>query len=453
MRLTMANPDTHASADNVHAIETYARGAGSIRKGSFILLAGVIGFVAWASLAPLDEGVPTEGQVSVEGNHKVVQHFTGGIVSSLLVHEGQEVKAGDVLFKLDEQASKARYEEVRQRYAGLRAQEDRLRAEQLHQAVIDFHPDLLELQQDPLIGQQMRNQVQLLAARTSALAADIAGKQESIAGYQAMMEGYQGMLASNESQLVLLQQQLQGLQALTAEGYAPRNQQSDLEQRIAALHGDKANHQANIIRSQRAIMELQQQITQRRQLERKEIDAEMAQVKLQVDADAQKLVALRDELGRTEIRAPASGQVVGLQVHTVGAVIQPGQKLMDIVPSGEPLIIDAQVPPHLIDKIHAGQAADIRFSTFSNSPQLLVEGQLKSVSSDLLSKPAATLEGSQSYYLARVALTEKGMQTLHGRQLQPGMPVQVVIKTGERTLWDYWMHPLSKRLAAAMKEE
>lgn len=449
MRLTM----TQSVPDNVHAIEAYAQHTSHTRKGALILLAGVIGFVVWAAYAPLDEGVPTEGQVSVESNHRVVQHFSGGIVSSLLVHEGQQVKAGDLLFKLDEQASKARYEEVRQRYAGLRAQEDRLRAEQLHRAVIEFHPDLLKLQDDPLIQQQMRNQSQLLAARTSALAADIAGKKESIAGYQAMIQGYQGMLASHESQLVLLEEQLQGLRALTAEGYAPRNQQNDLEQRVAALHGERANTQANIIRTQRAILELQQQINQRNQLERKEVDAEMAQVKLQVEADAQKLLALRDELGRTEIRSPASGQVVGLQVHTLGAVIQPGQKLMDIVPSGESLIIDAQIPPHLIDKIHAGQAADVRFSTFSNSPQLLAEGRLKSVSSDLLTKPAATLEGSQSYYLARIVLTEKGMQALQGRQLQPGMPVQVVVKTGERTLWDYWMHPLSKRLAASMKEE
>lgn len=453
MRLTMNSPVSQLDTGNMHAIEAYAQNASHTRKGALILLAGVIGFIVWATYAPLDEGVPTEGQVSVESNHKVVQHFSGGIVSALLVHEGKEVKAGDLLFKLDDLASKARYEEVRQRYAGLRAQEDRLRAEQLQHVAIDFHPDLLSQQEDPLIQHHMRNQTQLLAARTSALAADIAAKKESIAGYQAMIQGYRGMLSSYESQLTLLEEQLQGVRALAAEGYAPRNQQNDLEQRVAALHGERANTQANIIRAQRAILELQQQINQRNQLEKKEIDAEMAMVKPQVEADAQKVLALRDELGRTEIRSPASGQVVGLQVHTVGAVIQPGQKLMDIVPSGESLIIDAQIPPHLIDKIHVGQAADIRFSTFANSPQLLAEGEVKSLSKDLLSKPAATLEGSQSYYLARVTLTEKGMQTLRGRELQPGMPVQVVIKTGERTLWDYWMHPLSKRLAASMKEE
>ncbi len=440
-------------ADNVHAIESYAHSVSQTRKGAAILLLGLAGFVLWAVFAPLDEGVPTEGVISVETNHKVVQHLTGGMVSALQVHEGQEVHAGDVLFKLDAQASKARYEEVWQRYAGLRAQEDRLRAEQSHRAAIDFHPDLTSQQQDPFVQQHMRNQSQLLAARTAALAADIAAKRESIAGYQALIEGYRGVLSSHESQLTLLEDQLQGVRALTAEGYAPRNQQNDLEQRVAALYGERANTQANMTRAQRAILELQQQINQRNQTEQKEIDADMAQVKLQVEADAQKVLALRQELGRTEIRSPASGQVVGLQVHTVGAVVQPGQKLMDIVPSGEALIVDAQIPPHLIDKIHVGQAADIRFSTFANSPQLLAEGQLKSVSKDLLSKPAATVEGSQSYYLARVMLTDKGMHALQGRQLQPGMPVQVVIKTGERTLWNYLMHPLSKRLAASMKEE
>lgn len=459
MRLTMNQPAVKKSVDNqpistnLHAIENYAQGFNHTRRGAGILLVGVFCFVVWAALAPLDEGVPTEGVVSVESNHRVVQHLTGGIVSDLRVREGQEVNVGDVLFKLDEQNSKARYEEVRQRYLGLRAQESRLRAEQMHRTTIEFHPDLLSQQQDPLIQQQMRNQSQLLLARTSALAADIAAKKESIAGHQALIEGYRGVLSSLESQLVLLQEQLKGVRTLAAEGYAPRNQQNDLEQRVAALYGERANTQANITRAQRAILELQQQINQRVQTEQKEIDADMAQLKLQVEADAQKVLALREELGRTEIRAPASGQVVGLQVHTLGAVIQPGQKLMDIVPSGEALIIDAQIPPHLIDKIQVGQAADIRFSTFSNSPQLLVEGQLKSISKDLLTKQSSTLEGGQSYYLARVMLTKQGTEMLQGRQLQPGMPVQVVIKTGVRTLWNYLMHPLSKRLAASMKEE
>lgn len=444
---------TQDQTSNVHAIEHYAQTHHHTRKGLWILLAGLIGFVAWAVSAPLDEGVPTEGVVSIETNHKVVQHLTGGIVSQLLVREGQEVHQGDLLFKLDDTNTKARYEEIRQRYAGLRAQEGRLQTEKTGAQLIQFHPDLMAQQSDPLIQQHMLNQSQLLLARRNALAADTAARRESIAGQQALIEGYQGVLASQQAQLALLQDQLSGIKELTKEGFAPRNQQNDLEQKVAAVHGDIANTKANILRANKAILELNQQINTRIQTEKKETDSDMAQVKLQVESDAQKVKSLRDELMRTEIRAPASGQVVGLQVHTVGAVIQPGQKLMDIVPSGEPLIIDAQIQPHLIDKIRVGQAADVRFSTFANSPQLLAEGKLMTISKDLLTKPAGTLDGGTTYYLARVSITPKGMQDLKGRQLQPGMPVQVVIKTGERTLFAYLMHPLSKRIAASMKEE
>lgn len=450
-QLNIAPTQDHTT--NVHAIEHYAQAHQHTRKGLWILLAGLVGFVAWAVSAPLDEGVPTEGVVSVETNHKVVQHLTGGIVSQLLVREGQEVHQGDLLFKLDDTNTKARYEEIRQRYAGLRAQEGRLQTEKTGVQLIQFHPDLMAQQSDPLIQQHMVNQSQLLLARRNALAADTAARRESIAGQQALIEGYQGVLASQQAQLALLQDQLNGIKELTKEGFAPRNQQNDLEQKVAAVHGDIANTKANILRANKAVLELNQQINTRIQTEKKETDSDMAQVKLQVESDAQKVKSLQGELARTEIRAPASGQVVGLQVHTVGAVIQPGQKLMDIVPSGEPLIIDAQIQPHLIDKIRVGQAADVRFSTFANSPQLLAEGKLMMISKDLLTKPAGTLDGGTTYYLARVSITPKGMQDLKGRQLQPGMPVQVVIKTGERTLFAYLMHPLSKRIAASMKEE
>lgn len=180
----------------------------------------------------------------------------------------------------------------------------------------------------------------------------------------------------------------------------------------------------------------------------------MAQVNLAVQSDAEKFKALTEELGRISMIAPASGQVIGLQVHTLGAVIQPGQKIMDIVPMGEPLILDAKIPPNLIDKVHAGQDADVRFSTFANTPQLLVEGKVKTISKDLLTETVPNSDRvSQSYYLAKVSITPDGMRVLGDRKLQPGMPVQVVIKTGERTLLTYLLHPLTKRIAASMKEE
>lgn len=439
--------------DQAHALEHYANGRSVSRAGVWLLLLGLSGSLAWAGFAPLDEGVPTDGTVSIETNHRVVQHLTGGMVSKILVREGQEVRQGDVLLTLDEQNTRARFEEVRQRYLGLRAQESRLMAEKSGLATIRFHDDLLQHQDDPLIRQHMLNQTQLLQARRAALSADVAAKRESIAGQKALIDGYRGMLESQRAQLALLQEQLSSIRDLVRDGYAPRVQQNELEQKVALLQGQIAGVQGDLLRSQKMILELNQQIVIRQQSEQKEIDTDMAQVKLQVEADAEKFKALTEDLGRTLLRAPASGQVVGLQVHTVGAVIQPGQNVMDIVPMDEPLIIDARIQPHLIDKVHAGQTADVRFATFADAPQLLAEGKLVSISRDLVTSQGGGEIQPSSYYLARISLTAKGMQSLGGRRLQPGMPVQVVIKTGERSLLTYWLHPFTKRIAASMKEE
>lgn len=453
MNLNIKQSEMTVEQRNLIRLEDYSTNFSSSRIGTWALVLGLAGFMIWAGFAPLDEGVPTQGVVSIETNHKTVQHLTGGIVRQLLVSEGQEVRKGDVLLKLDDSNIKARYQEIRQRYFGLRAQESRLIAEKEGSLNITFHDDLIKNSSDPLIQQHMLNQSQLLSARQNALAGEVASKRESISGQNAMISGYQGILESHQAQLALMQEQLNGIRELVKEGYAPRNQQNDLEQKVAQIYGDIANTKANILRSKKTILELSQQIKARQQMEKKEIDTEMAQVKLQVESDGEKFKALQEEFARATVLAPASGQVVGLQMHTVGGVIQPGQKMMDIVPAGEPLIIDAQIQPHLIDKISVGQDADVRFSTFSNTPQLLVEGKVVMVSKDLLTQPASSNQPASSFYSARIAITPKGLQDLKGHQLQPGMPVQVVIKTGERTLLTYLLHPLTKRIAASMKEE
>jgi len=441
-------------ADAVINLDSYANNKAPSRLGMLFLLFGLAGFLLWAGFAPLDEGVPTEGIVNVESNHKVVQHLSGGIVKTLAVKEGQEVKVGDVLLILDDSAIKAKYEEVKQHYMGLRAQESRLIAEKAGAKTIQFHDDLIKNKDDFYVQKHMLNQSQLLQARQNVLSAEIMAIQESIQGQKALIDGDQGVLNSYQSQLLLLKEQLNGIKALVQQGYAPRNQQNDLEQKIAQNIGQIANTQASKLRSKRAILELNQRMMIRQQTEKKEIDTEMAQVNLAVQSEAERFKALAEELNRISIISPASGQVIGLQVHTVGAVIQPGQKIMDIIPMGEPLILDAKIPPNLIDKVHAGQDADVRFSTFANSPQLLVDGKVKNISKDLLVEASTNpAHANESYYLAKVSITSSGMKMLGKRKLQPGMPVQVVIKTGERTLLTYLLHPLTKRIAASMKEE
>lgn len=421
-----------------------------MRIGLWVLGLGFGGFLLWAGLAPLDEGVPTQGMVAIDTKRKAVQHLSGGIVKDVLVKEGQFVNDNQELIRLDDAVARANYESVRQHYLTIRAMEGRLSAEQSGHAKIAFHPDLLQAQSDPLIKQQMTNQEQLFQSRRMALQADQQAIEESIQGQNASIQGYEGMLQSRKNQLSLLQEELKGMRELVKEGYAPRNKQMELERMAADAMGSIADLQGNISRARSSIAEMKMRAIQRKQEYRKEVETQMADVRREVQADAEKFKAASNDLDRTVVRAPTAGQVVGLAVQTVGGVIQPGQMLMNIVPKNEVLLLEAKIAPHLIDSVHPGLLADVRFSSFAHSPQLVVEGKVDSISGDLISEPQ---NPNISYYLARISVTAEGMKELGSRQLQAGMPAEVVIKTGERTVLKYLLHPLLKRIAVSMKEE
>ena len=419
------------------------------RIGLALSLAGLVAALGWAAFAPLDEGVPAPGSVVVDTKRKAVQHPVGGIVRGVQVGEGAMVRKGDLLLTLDDAAARANHEAVRQRYLGLRAAEARLVAERDGKPEMVAHPDLAAAQSDPVIQTQWLAQQSLLTSRRAALAAELAGIDENRRAQLAAIESFKGMLANRQSQLALLKEELEQTRGLVAEGYAPRNRQLELGRMVAETQAAIADLQGNLLRSQRAIAELGQRALQRKSEYRKEVGDALAEIYRELQADADKMRATADELARTEVRAPADGQVVGLAVQTVGAVIQPAQKVADVVPAGEALLLEARIPPHLIDRVRAGQDVDVRFSGFAHSPQLVVDGKVQSVSGDVLADPT----GQQTFYLARVAVTADGLRTLGSRQLQPGMPVEVVFRTGERSLLTYLMHPLVKRLAASMKEE
>lgn len=420
------------------------------RAGLWVLGLGFGGFLLWAAFAPLDEGVPTQGMVTIDTKRKTVQHLSGGIVKEVLVHEGQQVKEGEPLLRLDAAVARANYESVRQRYLGYRAMQSRLFAEQAGSAAIDFHPDVKAAMGDPLIKQQIVTQQQLIQARRAALSADLQGIEENIQGLKEQFGSYQNILVQRRNQLSLLNEELNNVRGMVKEGYAPRNRQLELERMVAESNASIADLVGNSLRVNRQVAELGQRSMARKQEYRKEIESQLADITRETQSDAEKFVAVTADLDRMEIKSPANGQVVGLAVQTVGAVLQPGQKLLDVVPDNQTLLLEAQIPPHLIDKVQTGLPADIRFSSFAHSPQLVLEGKILSISGDLLSDPRAP---QYSYYLARVQVTPAGMKTLGQRQMQPGMPVEIVIKTGERSLLTYLIHPLTKRMAASLKEE
>ena len=419
------------------------------RLGLWVLGIGFGGFLLWAGLAPLEEGVPTQGMVTIATKRKIIQHLTGGLVRKIYVKEGQFVKKGEPLIALDDSLVRANYEAVRQRYLTLRAMEGRLLAEQSGQSKITFHPDLLQEQNDPQVKQILSNQEQLFQARRQALASDMQADHEAVQGLQASLQGLDGALSSRKSQLQYIQEELKGIRDLVKEGYAPRNKQLDLERMAAEATGAIAETESNILRTNRQIAETRARAAQRVQEYRKEVEGTLADVRREVQSDQQRTKAAKDELDRMVIRAPEDGQVVGLVEQTVGGVIGPGQKLMDIVPQDEPLILEARVPPQMIDRIHKGLIADVRFSAFANSPALVVQGKVTSISSDVITDPRTGIP----FYLGQIAITPEGVKQLGNHEMQAGMPAQVVFRTGERTVLTYLLHPFLQRLAASMKEE
>lgn len=421
------------------------------RVGLWVLATGLILFLVWAGTAPLNEGVPTQATVTIDTKRKPVQHLQGGIVREVLVREGDEVKEGQTLVRLDDAVSRANFEATRQRYLALRAMESRLQAEQAGRDRIEFGAELRAAAVDPLIARHLASQDQVFATRRLGLKADLQALEESIRGQEAAMQAYGGMLESRSAQRRLVQEQLGNISGLVKEGYAPRNQQLELERQVAEITTAMTDLQGSIARARQTIAELRQRALSRQQDYRKETDSQLAEVAREVQSDEGKFKALRDDLDRTVIKSPATGQVVGLAFQTVGGVVPPGQKLMDIVPEKEALLLEARIPPHLIDAVQPGLKTDVRFSAFAHSPQLVVEGEVKSVSADLLSEQ--TPQGMMSYFLARVQLTPEGMQGLGKHQIQPGMPAEVIIRTGERTVLTYLLHPLTRRVAASMKEQ
>ncbi len=418
---------------------------------SWSLVMGLLAFVAWAAFAPIGEGIPTQAVVAIDTKRKTIQHLQGGIIREVLVREGDQVKEGQVLMRLEDGTVKVSLEAVRQRYLGLRAMESRLLAEQMGHDRIEFHPDVVAEAKDPLIQRHLAAQEQLWKTRRSALQSELAAIEESIRGQEAMRQAYARMIESRRSQQRLLQEQLSDIRGLVLEGYAPRNQQFDLERQVAELSTGITELNGSMIRAEQAVAELRQRAASRRQDYRKEGDAQLADVVREVQSDEGRLIALRQELARTEIRSPSDGQVVGLAFQTVGGVVGPGQRVMDVVPEHEPMLLEARVHPHLINSVEPGLLTDVRFSSFAHSPQLVVEGKVVSVSADLLADQGPM--GPISYFLVRVQITPAGMKTLGRHQMQPGMPAEVIIKTGERTLLTYMLHPLTRRVAASMTEQ
>lgn len=418
------------------------------RMGGWLLAVGFGGFLLWAGLAPLDKGVAVSGNVVVAGNRQAVQHPSGGVVQSLLVRDGDQVEAGQVLIRMDATQIRAQRESLFVQHLGAVASSARLEAERDGLAAIAFPPAIASAD-DPRVDSTLALQRQLLASRRAALRLELDGLQESIAGSQAVLEGLRAAKAHKDEQRSSMQAQLQGLRELAREGYVARNRLLENERLYAQLNGDISEDLGNIGRTQRQILELRLRAAQRGEEYQQDVRQQLADSRLKVEELGSRLSAADFELAHSEVRAPAAGTVVGLDVFTEGGVISPGQMLMEIVPQDAPLLVDARAPVELVDKLQPGLDVELLFVAFNQSRTPRVNGKVTLVSADRLLDEKT----DQPYYRLRVQVDDDGLRQLQGQQIRPGMPVEAFVRTGERSLLNYLFKPLTDRTHMALVEE
>lgn len=417
--------------------------------GWLIVLFGVGGFMIWAIWAPLDKGAPLSGTVMLSGNRKAVQHPTGGTVQDILVKEGDIVKAGQVLVRMNSVQAAAALEITRGQYYTARAAVARLMAERAGQAFITFPADLTLKKDDPRVLEVTGLQTQLFQARRASLQNEMAAVEEAIGGLKIQAQALQQSRDNKKRQLEIINEQLAGLRDLGKDGYVARNRVLDLERSLVQLEGALNDDISNIGRAQRQVAEVTLRRAQRQQDYQKEVGTFLSDYQKEAEALQSRINAQEYDLANVDVKAPSDGVVVGMNVFTKGGVVGAGFKMMDVAPVGDELVVDGMLPVNLIDKVHPGLPVELIFSALNIRTTPHVAGVVVQVSPDRLVEERTGMP----YYRMTAKVTPAGMKALAKEAIRPGMPVDLFIKTGERSMMDYLLKPIIDRVKTSMTEE
>ncbi|MFN8773693.1 MAG: HlyD family type I secretion periplasmic adaptor subunit [bacterium] len=420
-----------------------------VRLGVLMVVVGLGGFLLWAALAPIDEGVPAAGVVAVESKRKRVDHLTGGLIERILVRDGQVVAEGDPLVELNETQAKAALNAIEGEWRVAAATAARLEAERAGARSIAFPKALLDAAGDPEAAAAMRTQSELFRSRQGALAGELAIVRESVRGLELQMKSLERVMEGRALQIRLFTEQYESFLKLHAEKFVSRNQLIDIERQLAEVQTKQSEDLARMAEVGARLSEFRMRGAQREIEYRREVEALYAEVQKVLATLGERLTAQRDTVRRLVLRAPSGGTVIDLAYSTLGGVIKPGDRILDIVPDGDELIIEAQVPPQYIDRLVAGQPADVHFDAYmSRVDRPVLTGTVKVVSADALVDPRTGIP----YYAMRVAVSGAELKRLGDIRVQPGMQATVMVKTGERSLLAYLTRPLLRRFQGALGE-
>ena len=416
---------------------------------AIIILIFFGGFGTWAALAPLDSAALAPGRVTVASNRKTIQHLEGGIVKNLLVKEGDAVAGGQILIQLDDTQARARLDLLLGRYDNLLATEARLMAERVSAAGIKFPDSLTSRRDQPQVAKLLDAETALFEVRRRSIEGRIRIFHKRIAQLKKEISGLEAQIAAEDDQLVLIADERSSLETLFKRGVVGKSRLLRLKREEAKLKGDRGEHLSLITKARQRIGETELEIIDVKNKMLNQVVSGLHDTQAELVEVSERLKAAEDILVRSDIRAPQAGVVMGLNVHTEAGVIAPGQRLLDIVPEDDTLVIEAQVTPNDIDVVYAGLPAQVRLTAFKQRNTPLLDGKLIRVSADSFTDERS----GASYFLARVAIDAAELKKLDGRELYPGMGAEVMIKTGKRTTMDYILAPLTDSLRQAFRED
>ncbi len=415
--------------------------------GLIFLTFGVMGL--WAAIAKVDKAVVAGGWVSVETNKKTVQHLEGGIVKEILVKEGQHVNKDQPLVRLESTQARANSDLLSNQLMAALALEARLLAERDNKPKIDWPQEFRDYQKSPFLTSLVEDEDRQFLERRETLNGQINILESKRRQLKTEIEGIAIEKKATEKQVDYINQELVGLRALLKKQLVPANRVLTMERERTRLEGIIGKSITDTAKAETSVNEMGIQIEQIKQKFREEVATNLLDIRTKLSDFRQKHIVASDVLRRIELTAPRSGTVQNLKAFTLGQVVRPGEPILDIVPEDEKLIIQAQFQPQDIDVVHDGQKAEIRFPAFHSRTLPTMEGVIETLSRDRMVDEVS----KQPYYLGTIAISKADIPDDYRTRLRPGMPAEVIVAAGERTVLNYLVSPLSSAIRKTFIEQ
>ncbi|MCC6466768.1 MAG: HlyD family type I secretion periplasmic adaptor subunit [Alphaproteobacteria bacterium] len=403
----------------------------------------------WSYLAPLASAAIAAGQVVTDGSRRTVQHLEGGIIREILVKDGDKVRSGQVMVRLDDIQSGASTDLLRAQWDVLRAQNTRLGAEIADETALAFPTDLLARKSEPRVAEIIASQTGLFEARQRAHQGIVAVLRQRAEQLRSEIASYEGLLRSVQEQLVSINGEMKDVQELVDKGYERRPRLLTLQRQASGLTGTKDQHLAMIAKARQAITETELQIAQQTNTRRNEVATDRRDTQAQMADVEEKLRSAQDVRARREVTAPTDGLVTNLRFHTLGGVVKPGDPLLDIIADNEALMVEVRISPTDIDTVETGQQAEVRLTAFKQRTMPALKGKLIYVAADV----EADAKTGASFYRGRVQIDMLQLAQIPNARLTAGMPAEVMVLAGERTLLQYLLQPLIDSFRRAFREQ